>query len=162
MFDYREICWSALGHCTADLPLSHWVPPTALQFQQMGTEKPLLNPDPSGATLSLSDGKGKRQGKAPPSPRCTALSYCLNNSFIPTRSTCWGPKCVVQRHSGHFQLCILPADATVSKQWAEFNLKHKLCIPDPQELLNKAQITSSLGKEIGAGRGNLKATDTLW
>lgn len=69
---------------------------------------------------------------------------------------------MVQRHSSHFQLSILPADAIVSKQRAELNLKHKLCIPDPQELLNKAQKTSSLGKEIGDGRGNLKGTDTLW
>ena len=38
---------------------------------------------------------------------------------------------------------VLPADAIVSKQRAAFNLKHKLCIPDLQDLLNKAQKTSS-------------------
>lgn len=53
---------------------------------------------------------------------------------------------MVQRQSSHFQQYVLPADAIVSKQQAEFNLKHKLCIPDLQELLNKAQKTNSWGK----------------
>lgn len=46
----------------------------------------------------------------------------------------------------HCQQCVLPADAIISKQRAEFNLKYKLCTPDLQELLNKAQKTSSWGK----------------
>lgn len=110
----------------------------------MGTEKPLLIGDPFGATLYPL--VAKKKGRKKPYLLHVLLLKATLNNFIPIQSTSWEPVCVVQRQSSHFQQCALPADAIVSKQQAEFNLKHKLCIPDLQELLNKAQKTNSWGK----------------